>query len=317
MELRQLKYFLAALEHGSLAAASESLGVAQSALGRQIAALEQELGVPLLRRGRRGVKGTKAGLQLREMAAGILDQVEAASAAVRSRPRVRGRVMLEMPESVAPMLLQPVMAACRDELPDIELDLRVTDAGDMVRQLQSGKVELAVFTSNVEAARASFEPLVEEDFCLLRAPAMPFAAELQDCTWAQLSAFGVGLMALEAARGRCTRAFVDEHAQRHAWSAPRLVREVNSLAVLACALEAGVAAAVLPRSLFASQLAQGGVVAHRIRPQPPRRTIGIYSCLHRKHAAALVAVGSMLRSLTTRLCLSGAWPGARVLDLPD
>lgn len=61
MELRQLKYFVAACEAGSLLKASARLHVAQPALGQQITALEAELGARLLERSSRGVALTETG----------------------------------------------------------------------------------------------------------------------------------------------------------------------------------------------------------------------------------------------------------------
>ena len=48
MEIRTLRYFLAVCEHGTMSRAAEALHVTQPALSRQIAALERELGTPLL-----------------------------------------------------------------------------------------------------------------------------------------------------------------------------------------------------------------------------------------------------------------------------
>src|SRR5262245_35319849 len=58
--------FLATAEEGSLSAAARALGVAQPTLGRQVAALERELGVALFERVGRGLKLTAGGLDLLE-----------------------------------------------------------------------------------------------------------------------------------------------------------------------------------------------------------------------------------------------------------
>lgn len=76
MTLRQLRYFLAVLRAGSLTAAARSLHVAQPAVGLQVRALEDELGVGLLTRHSRGVVPTGAGDVLARDAERILAEVE-------------------------------------------------------------------------------------------------------------------------------------------------------------------------------------------------------------------------------------------------
>src|SRR5690554_2306082 len=95
MELRQLRYFVAASEAGSLLKASGRLHIAQPALGQQIAALEHELGARLFDRSSRGVTLTEAGKVFLEHAQVVLADAERARLAVRESTKVpRGDVAL-------------------------------------------------------------------------------------------------------------------------------------------------------------------------------------------------------------------------------
>ena len=76
MELRQLRYFVAVADTLNFSRASESLYVSQSALSKQVAELEQELGVLLLERDKRTVRLTRAGELLLPEAKAILMQSE-------------------------------------------------------------------------------------------------------------------------------------------------------------------------------------------------------------------------------------------------
>ena len=76
MELRQLRYFVAVADTLNFSRASESLYVSQSALSKQVAELEQELGVLLLERDKRSVRLTRAGELLLPEAKAILMQSE-------------------------------------------------------------------------------------------------------------------------------------------------------------------------------------------------------------------------------------------------
>ena len=76
MELRQLRYFLAVAEQGSVAAASRVLHIAQPALSRQMASIEDELGHRLFDRLPRGVALTRAGRELVGRATRVLEGVD-------------------------------------------------------------------------------------------------------------------------------------------------------------------------------------------------------------------------------------------------
>ena len=78
MDTHRLKYFLRIAEEGSITRAAGLLGIAQPALSRQLQLLEDDLGVALFRRTRRGVELTEAGERLRASTAGPLRQLELA-----------------------------------------------------------------------------------------------------------------------------------------------------------------------------------------------------------------------------------------------
>ena len=64
MEFRQLEYFIAVVETGSISAASRKVYVAQPALTRQMRLLEEDVGTQLLYRHARGIRPTVAGQAL-------------------------------------------------------------------------------------------------------------------------------------------------------------------------------------------------------------------------------------------------------------
>ncbi|MCX2682080.1 LysR family transcriptional regulator [Galbibacter sp. EGI 63066] len=75
MELQQIKYFLALSEELHFWKTSERMFITQSALSRQIKALEAELGVQLFERSKRTVKLTEAGMFLRDRWHPMLDEI--------------------------------------------------------------------------------------------------------------------------------------------------------------------------------------------------------------------------------------------------
>ena len=78
IEVKQLRYFAAAVRTGSLRGATTKIGVSQPTLTRQIQQLEEALGVLLLLRNARGIQPTQAGRVLFEDAVELLAQLERA-----------------------------------------------------------------------------------------------------------------------------------------------------------------------------------------------------------------------------------------------
>ena len=83
VSLQQLRYFVVVAEEGQITAAARRLHMAQPALSQAIHALERDLGVDLLDRGRQGVTPTAAGRRFATMAARAIAAVDDAVADVR------------------------------------------------------------------------------------------------------------------------------------------------------------------------------------------------------------------------------------------
>src|SRR3954466_7744678 len=95
MDVRQLGYFLAIVEHLNFGRAADQLHIAQPSLSQAMSTLERELGVPLFHRVGRGIVLSDAGAQMVEPARQVVRDLEAARAAARSaRGLERGRVEL-------------------------------------------------------------------------------------------------------------------------------------------------------------------------------------------------------------------------------
>ncbi|STR18245.1 Cyn operon transcriptional activator [Janthinobacterium lividum] len=145
MELRQLRYFVAIVDHGSLSRAALILHVAQPALTQQLRQLEEELGVQLLHRSAQGVLSTDAGKVFYEHAQAILKQVaDARSAVTQSATRPSGNVTLGLPHSISGALALPLLLAARERYPEITLQLTEEITGNLNEQLKSGRINLAV-----------------------------------------------------------------------------------------------------------------------------------------------------------------------------
>ncbi len=142
MTLLQLSYFLAAIKHGTLAAAAEALSIAQPSLSEQIAKLERHLGTPLLVRSRKGLRLTPAGAQLRPYAERILASVaEAANAVNEVRTLTAGSVEFGTFSSAHHYLLSDVVAEFRRQHPQVSVRVVGNNSAQVADAVRSGDLE--------------------------------------------------------------------------------------------------------------------------------------------------------------------------------
>lgn len=124
-----VRSFLAVADHGTLSSAARALGLSQPTLGRHVAELEERLGVPLFERTGRGLALTERGRGLvataRAMDANATAFWRTASGADAG---IRGAVRITASQPVACVLLPPLLVRMRAELPEVRVELVVTNA---------------------------------------------------------------------------------------------------------------------------------------------------------------------------------------------
>jgi DNA-binding transcriptional LysR family regulator len=128
MDWDKLKVFHAAAEAGSFTHAGEQLGLSQSAVSRQVSALEQELSVSLFHRHARGLILTEQGELLYRTAHEVFMKLEAARTKLTdSRERPNGDLRVTTTPGIGLHWLIPRLGEFIDLYPDIRIDLLVTD----------------------------------------------------------------------------------------------------------------------------------------------------------------------------------------------
>ena len=134
--------FLATAEEGSLSAAARALGSTQPTVGRQVAALESELGVALFHRVGHRLELTTTGVELVEHVRAMNEAATRVSlVATGQSESVEGTVCITASESIAAFLLPPIMTSLRRAHPGIELELAVSNES---RDLQRREADIAV-----------------------------------------------------------------------------------------------------------------------------------------------------------------------------
>lgn len=138
----QARAFLATAEAGSLSAAARALGQTQPTMSRQVAALEDALGVTLFERVGRSLSLTKAGLELLEhvRAMGEAANRVALTASGQSQA-VEGRVSVTATDLMSTYTLTPILAELRQLNPGIEVEVI---AANELRDLRRREADIAV-----------------------------------------------------------------------------------------------------------------------------------------------------------------------------
>jgi DNA-binding transcriptional LysR family regulator len=144
--MRALECLVASAEQGSLTQAAAVLHISQPALSHQIAAIERELGTPVIERLPRGIRPTAAGLAaVAEARIALAAADRAVIAGRRVASGVGGRIRIACAEAMTAWVLVPVLRAWRRRFPDVELDLKeYTSADRMLEVLQAGGADITV-----------------------------------------------------------------------------------------------------------------------------------------------------------------------------
>jgi DNA-binding transcriptional LysR family regulator len=143
--LIQLRAFLVALEEGSLNRAAVRLRMSQSALSRQMQALEDEVGGALLERTTAGVRPTAAGQALATSLPSVLADYDAAMAEARRLARgQRDLIRVGYLGSAAQIFLDPALSALRHTHPEVKVKLLDLSPGEQIAALRKGEIDLAL-----------------------------------------------------------------------------------------------------------------------------------------------------------------------------
>jgi len=149
MDWRSVKFdwnraraFLVSAEEGSLSAAARALGMAQPTLGRQVRALEEELGVVLFERVGRGLALTPSGLELVEHVRAMSEAAGRVSLTASGQSQsIEGTVCISATEVAAAYILPPIVTRLRRAEPGIAVEIV---ASNSISDLRRREADIAV-----------------------------------------------------------------------------------------------------------------------------------------------------------------------------
>jgi DNA-binding transcriptional LysR family regulator len=243
VQLRQLEYVLAVAEEQSFTRAAARLHLAQPSLSRQIRLLERELGVLLFDRGpgQAAVSLTADGEALLPFLRRVMSDVEAAGAEARALSGMaRGRLSVGATPSLITRVLAPALVEFHASHPGIELLVVEAGSRQLVPQLASGEVDLALVVLPVNDPLVATTPLFDDPLVLAVAPGHPLATRstvgMSDLHGLALVMFREGYDLRSVTLAAC----------RAAGAEPHLVSQGGEMDGVLAFVAAGLGAAVVP-----------------------------------------------------------------------
>ncbi|MFK2826141.1 LysR family transcriptional regulator [Bacillus sp. B190/17] len=270
MELRQIKYFMEVAKEEHVTEAAYRLHVAQSAVSRQIAKLEDELGVELFSREGRNVKLTHAGrifLQHIELA---MAEIDRAVAAVDSylNPET-GKIRLGFPNSLATKTLPRVISAFRSQYADIGFDFHQGSNKELRELVERGEIDFAFVSPVPESTHEiSTEIFFSENMRVLLPDHHRLAkreeVNLRELRHDQFVLFRTGYDMRKLVIEACRQVSFE----------PKVGFESEDIYTIKGLVEAGLGVSLLPETLLIEQTPPGTISLPISVPQVTR-TVGV------------------------------------------
>jgi LysR family nitrogen assimilation transcriptional regulator len=241
MELRRLRYFLRTAAEGSLGKASRSTGIAQPALGRQIALLEEELGVKLFERVAKGMVLTEEGAYLKEALEHPLQQMDLALHNVRAySSRVEAALTFGLPPTVAKLMGPRLLSRLGRDLPHLKLRVVEDESVRLAADISKGLIDIAILVDAIPDSRAFHAEVMTERLLLVGHRGAP-VLEQQTIEFRELRHLPLLLPGPQSA--------LRTHLEKTAAGAEALIEaafEIDSFEILMRAVADGAGFAILP-----------------------------------------------------------------------
>jgi DNA-binding transcriptional LysR family regulator len=279
MELKQIQYFIALFEDGSVTRAARRLNIVQPALSMQISKLEAELRQQLFERGPHGMTPTDAARQMYRLYVPIMRDIERAREQLSRRDLiVTGRVSLGMVASEAESVLPESLAAFNALYPQVEVSVADGFSAQLIDAVQAGKLDAAIINRPRGRLSLDVHPLLDEEMVLVTSaahgPTLPDTISVPTLTQLEL---------VLPTRRNGLRGVLDA-ALLNADVIIKPKFEIDLLNTIVQFVEQSSIATILPRVVVQRKVDEGtlrafpitspSIVRHIIRVSHPKRPIG-------------------------------------------
>jgi DNA-binding transcriptional LysR family regulator len=253
MDIRQLRYFVSTIRHGSLRAAAREHFVTQPAVSIQLKKLEEEFGEKLYTRTGRRIEPTQAGSLLVVEAEEIVRRVDALTHSVGDvRGMRRGILKMGSIDAASIYVLPDVFRAFRNRYPGIDMRVIVSDTGNLVAALGAGTIELAVVTLPLAGQPYEVVPIFKDRMVLVAHPRDELVRSRPRRILQRVAEKGlITYPARSTTRRLIEKVFIDNGLTL------RVTMEMSSPEAIKKLAEAGLGASILPAQMVASEVKAG------------------------------------------------------------
>jgi DNA-binding transcriptional LysR family regulator len=158
MELRELKTFCTAARFRSISKAADYLGIGQPTASTHVRKLERELGMVLFDRVKRPIQLTLAGTSLVELAAPLIEGIDALAASTSHAEEV-GPVSVASTHDIIPHTLLQVVQAFRSLYPKVHLRIRSGTSPEVLNMVAEGEADIGIVPGPARGAGFDFQAL--------------------------------------------------------------------------------------------------------------------------------------------------------------
>ncbi|WNG60862.1 LysR family transcriptional regulator [Archangium gephyra] len=209
-DLTDLRLFLHVAEAGSITGGAQRSHLALASASARICGMEEELGVPLLERERRGVRTTPAGRALVHHARTVLEQLERMRGELGEYAHgLKGHVRLMSNTSALTEFLPEALSSFLAEHPNVNIDLEERLSYEIVQAVAEGRVEMGIVSDSVDLTGLETFPFRVDQLVVVTARTHPLAARRELRFSEVLEQDFVGL-----ASGSALQDYLSEHAAR-------------------------------------------------------------------------------------------------------
>lgn len=273
MDLRQIHYFIALYEEGTVTRAAHRLNIVQPALSMQIGRLEDHLGQKLFERGKQGMVPTAAARQMYRLFVPIVrDFSNAAAQMLSSEGEIRGHVKIGLIASITEGVLVETLSDFSNKYPEVDVTVSDGYTSTLTDWVTAGRLDAAIVNKPRRPLALDVEHIVDEEMVLITGAGL--AASLpQNLALRQVPALDLPLVL--PSRGHGLRSNIDSFAENENIELTAKF-EIDSLIAAINLVERCPVASIVPRVAVHRQLASGSLRAHAIvSPRLVRRVVSV------------------------------------------
>jgi LysR family transcriptional regulator, nitrogen assimilation regulatory protein len=311
LELRELRCFRSVARTGNFNRAARELNTSQPNVSYQVQKLEQELGIQLVIRHRRGVTLTQAGSCLMERLDVILSLLNAPLEPAATPERTNGTISVALPPEPAPLLVPRLLEACRERWPHLTLVIREGSSASLEEWVLDRRVDVAMLQDPAALDDLIIEPVVSERLGLVSDVR---TLRLDGAAPVRVRQLGELKLILPHPR-HWIRRLVDSAAFRRGVVLDQ-VQQVDGVALTKEMVRDSAGHTVLPFVAVRDEVARGTLSFLPIDHNPLLTIHAIATRSGDAPAPFVTEVSRVLREVMSGLAKSGAWIGAGVIGTP-